>query len=64
MVVGTVAAIGLTRLLQKLLFQISPTDPITFAAVAALVGALTLVPCYLPARRATRIEPTKALRFD
>jgi len=64
LVVGTAAAIGLTRMLQKLLFQISPTDPITFAAVAALVFALTLGACYLPARRAAGVEPMKALRFD
>ena len=64
MIVGTVAAFGLTHLLKKLLFQISPTDPLTFAAVAALVFALTLGACYLPARRATRVEPMKALRFD
>ncbi len=63
-VIGTAAAIGLTRLLQKLLFAISPTDPLTFAAVAALVCVMTLMACYLPARRATRIEPTKAVRFD
>ena len=61
---GTIGAIGLTRVLQKLLFQISPTDPLTFGSVAALVSALTLVACYLPARRATRVEPMKALRFD
>ena len=64
LVVGTAGAIGLMRMLQKLLFQISPTDPLTFTAVAALVFALTLVACYLPARRATRIDPIKALRFD
>jgi predicted permease len=63
-IVGTIGAIGLTRVLQKLLFQISPTDPLTYGIVAALVSALTLVTCYLPARRATRIEPMKALRFD
>jgi predicted permease len=61
-IVGTACAIGLTRVLQKLLFQISPTDPLTFAAVAAVVSGLTIAACYVPARRAARIEPMKALR--
>jgi putative ABC transport system permease protein len=63
-IVGTAGAIGLTRVLQKLLFQISPTDPLTFVAVAAVVFGLTIVACYVPARRATRIEPMKALRSE
>jgi len=61
-IVGTACAIGLTRVLQELLFQISPTDPLTFAAVAAVVSGLTIVACYVPARRAARVEPMKALR--
>ena len=63
-IVGTAGAIGLTRVLQKLLFQISPTDPLTFAAVAASVSGLTIVACYVPARRAARIEPMQALRSE
>jgi putative ABC transport system permease protein len=63
-IVGTAGAIGLTRVLQKLLFQISPTDPLTFVAVAAVVCGLTIVACYVPARRAARIEPMKALRSE
>jgi putative ABC transport system permease protein len=63
-IVGTAGAIGVTRVLQKLLFQISPTDPLTFAAVAAVVSGLTIVACYVPARRAARIEPMRALRSE
>lgn len=64
LIAGTAGAVGLTRLLQSLLFHVSPTDPVSFAGVAALVGVLTLAACYLPARRATRIEPMQALRFE
>jgi predicted permease len=63
-IVGTAGAIGVTRVLQKLLFHISPTDPLTFAAVAAVVSGLTIVACYVPARRAARIEPMQALRSE
>jgi putative ABC transport system permease protein len=63
-IVGTAAATGFTRLLQKLLFQVSPSDPAAFIAVAALVAVLTLAACYLPARTATRIQPIEALRFE
>lgn len=63
-IVGTAGAIGLTRVLQKLLFEISPTDPLTFAAVGAIVSGLTIVACYVPACRAARIEPMKALRSE
>jgi len=62
--VGTAAASGLTRLVQKLLFQVSPNDPAAFIGVVALVAILTLAACYLPARAATRIQPIKALRFE
>jgi predicted permease len=63
-IVGTAAAAGLTRLLAKLLFHVSPIDPVAFIAVAALVAVLTLVACYLPARTAARIQPIEALRFE
>jgi predicted permease len=62
--VGTVAAWGLTRILSSLLYGITPNDPMTFAlAPAILLGAATLA-CWLPARRATRIDPVLALRQD
>jgi putative ABC transport system permease protein len=63
-IVGTAAAIGLTRLLEKLLFHVSPNDPAAFIGVTTLVAVLTLVACYLPARTATRIQPIEALRFE
>jgi len=64
LIVGTAAATALTRLLEKLLFQVSPSDPAAFVGVAALVVVLTLAACYLPARKATRIQPIEALRFE
>jgi ABC-type antimicrobial peptide transport system permease subunit len=60
--IGLLAAFGLTRFLSSLLFNISPTDPLTFAFISALLGAVALLACYLPARRATRIDPLTALR--
>jgi ABC-type antimicrobial peptide transport system permease subunit len=63
-IVGTAAATALTRLLEKLLFQVSPSDPAAFVGVAALVVVLTLAACYLTARKATRIQPIEALRFE
>jgi len=61
---GLVAALGLTRLMRSLLYEVSPTDPGTFAAVAALLVAVSLVASYLPARRASRVDPVTALRCE
>lgn len=60
--VGVVGAFGLTRLMQNLLFHVSATDPATFVAVASLFLCVTLMASYIPARRATRIDPIAALR--
>ncbi len=61
---GLAGLLALTHLLRALLFQVTPTDPITFAAVCALLAGAALVACYLPARRAARIDPLVALRCD
>jgi len=63
-VIGVGAAFVLTRLMSDLLFGVSAHDPLTFVAVAALLILVALLACYIPARRATRINPTVALRYE
>jgi putative ABC transport system permease protein len=61
---GLAGAFGLTRVLQRFLFGVTPTDPIAFTIVTLLLMAVALMAAWLPARRATRIDPCAALRAE
>jgi predicted permease len=63
-VLGLVGALGLTRLMGSMLYGIKPTDPLTFISVAAVLAAIAMLACYVPARRAMKVDPMEALRHQ
>ena len=61
---GLAASLALMRLIATMLFEVTTTDTATFAAVSVGLFLVTLIACYVPARRATRVDPLKALRYE
>src|SRR6185503_7122933 len=62
--IGILGSLAFTRVLSSLLFGVSPRDPVTLAIVAAVLAAVAFIACYVPARRATRVDPVVALRYE
>jgi ABC-type antimicrobial peptide transport system permease subunit len=62
--VGIAASLGLTQLMTKMLYGVSAYDPLTYLAVAGLLVVVALAACYMPARRATKVDPMVALRYE
>jgi putative ABC transport system permease protein len=62
--IGLIGALGITRVIRALLYETSPTDPLTFTAVVPLLVAAALLACWVPARRAMRADPIVGLRCE
>jgi putative ABC transport system permease protein len=63
-VIGVAASLAITQVMKSMLFGLSTTDPATYAVVTALLVFIALAACYIPARRATSVDPMVALRYE
>jgi putative ABC transport system permease protein len=63
-IIGLAGALGLTRVMSSLLFGVTAKDPLTFVAVAALLSGVAFMACFVPALRATKVDPLVALRYE
>jgi ABC-type lipoprotein release transport system permease subunit len=62
--VGVIAALALTRVMARFLLDVSPSDPLTYMIVALVLSGVALAACWIPARRATKVDPGVALRYE